>query len=63
MPLWRETRERKRERDREKERRRDAVTVAMPFLKPGVHGCGFARLSGLQYLSISNVVLGLMSHA
>ena len=27
-----------------------AVIAAMPFLKPGVQGCGFARLSGMQHL-------------
>ena len=31
------------------------VTAAMPFLKPGVHGCGSARLSGMQYFSTSCV--------
>ena len=43
--------------------RRIAVTAAMPFLKPGVQRCGFARLSGMQYLSTSNVVLGLARRA
>ena len=40
-----------------------AGTFAMQFLKPGVQGSGFARPSGMQHLSASNVVLGLISHA
>ena len=32
---------------------------AMRFLKPGVQWSGSARPSGMQYLSTSNVVLGM----
>ena len=35
-----------------------AVTSAMPFLKPDVQGCGYSRLSGMQYLSTSCVAHG-----